>query len=87
MVNPVLEPAAQAFGEANANPPFLFDLGPVEGRKVLDEVQNPEIEVPGTVKEPLTTPVGPTGTVSLTVFKPVGSASPPPVIFYIHGAG
>jgi acetyl esterase len=29
MVNPVLEPAAQAFAEANANPPFLFDLGPV----------------------------------------------------------
>ena len=28
----VLEPAAQAFVEATANPPYLFDLGPVEGR-------------------------------------------------------
>jgi acetyl esterase len=29
---PVLEPAAQAFAEATANPPYLFDLGPAEGR-------------------------------------------------------
>ncbi len=87
MEKPVLETAAQAFAEANANPPFLFDLGPAEGRKVLDGVQSPEIEVPGTVKESLTAPVGPTGTVSVTVFRPAGSASPLPVIFYIHGAG
>ncbi|MGW3108188.1 esterase, partial [Streptomyces sp. NPDC001100] len=29
---PVLEPAAQAFAEATANPPYLFDLTPAEGR-------------------------------------------------------
>jgi hypothetical protein len=31
----VLEPAAKAFAEATANPPYLFDLGPVEGRKTV----------------------------------------------------
>ena len=87
MRKPVLEPAAQAFADANANPPFLFDLGPIEGRKVLDDVQTPEIEVPGTERESLTAPVGPTGAVSLTVFRPSGAAPPLPVIFYIHGAG
>ncbi|MEU5892441.1 esterase, partial [Streptomyces sp. NPDC047461] len=43
---PVLEPAAQAFVEATANPPYLFDLGPVEGRKAVDEVQSGEIAKP-----------------------------------------
>ena len=42
----VLEPAAQAFVEATANPPYLFDLGPVEGRKAVDEVQSGEIAKP-----------------------------------------
>ena len=28
---PVLEPAAQEFADATASPPYLFDLGPVEG--------------------------------------------------------
>ncbi|MFD8308694.1 esterase, partial [Streptomyces sp. NPDC059690] len=37
-VKPVLEPAAQAFVEATANPPYLFDLPPAEGRKAVDEV-------------------------------------------------
>ncbi|MFJ1811420.1 esterase, partial [Streptomyces sp. NPDC088157] len=39
---PVLEPAAQAFAEATANPPYLFDLAPAEGRKAVDEVQSGE---------------------------------------------
>ncbi|MEV5667160.1 esterase, partial [Streptomyces flaveolus] len=30
-VQPVLEPAAAAFAEATANPPYLFDLPPAEG--------------------------------------------------------
>ncbi|MGW2384942.1 esterase, partial [Streptomyces sp. NPDC001658] len=37
-IRPVLEPAAQAFVEATANPPYLFDLPPAEGRKAVDEV-------------------------------------------------
>ena len=33
----VLEQAAAEFAAATANPPYLFDLGPVEGRKAVDE--------------------------------------------------
>ena len=42
----VLESAAQEFAEGAANPPYLFDLGPVEGRKVVDDVQAGEIAKP-----------------------------------------
>ncbi len=34
-----LEPPAQAFADAVANPPFITDLGPEKGRETLDEVQ------------------------------------------------
>ncbi|MFB7668770.1 alpha/beta hydrolase [Kitasatospora sp. NPDC056138] len=80
MTEPVLEPAAQAFAEATANPPYLFDLGPIEGRKTVDEVQSPEVEVPGTTKEVLSDP-------AVTVFRPSDATGPLPVILYIHGAG
>ena len=45
-VQPVLEPAAAAFAEATANPPYLFDLAPAEGRKAVDEVQSGESPKP-----------------------------------------
>ena len=48
---PVLEPEAQAFVEATANPPYLFDLGPVDGRKAVDEVQSGEIAKPAVDEE------------------------------------
>ena len=80
MNTPVLEPAAQAFVEATASPPYLFDLGPVEGRKVVDEVQTPEIAVPGTSRQSLDEP-------AITIFRPDGVTGPLPVILYIHGAG
>ncbi|GHK00184.1 hypothetical protein SY2F82_19810 [Streptomyces sp. Y2F8-2] len=37
-VKPVPEAAAQAFADATANPPFLHDIDPVEGRKAVDSV-------------------------------------------------
>ena len=40
----VLEPASQAFVEATANPPFLYELTPAEARKVLDDVQAAPID-------------------------------------------
>ena len=40
----VLEPASQAFVEATANPPFLYELTPAEARAVLDDVQAAPIE-------------------------------------------
>ncbi|MEU1474132.1 alpha/beta hydrolase [Streptomyces sp. NPDC005760] len=86
-VRPVLEPAAQAFAEATANPPYLFDLGPAEGRKAVDEVQSGEIEKPAVDEEWVTVQGGPTGSVRARIVKPAGATGPLPVVIYLHGAG
>ena len=84
---PVLEPAAQAFVEATANPPYLFDLGPVEGRKTVDEVQSGDIAKPAVDEEWITVAGGPTGSVRARIVRPAGARGTLPVILYIHGAG
>lgn len=84
---PVLEPAAQAFVEATANPPYLFDLGPVEGRKTVDEVQAGDIAKPAVDEEWVTVTGGPTGEVRARIVRPAGVEGTLPVIVYIHGAG
>ncbi|MFG2970569.1 alpha/beta hydrolase [Streptomyces sp. NPDC048288] len=86
-VTPVLEPAAQAFVEATANPPYLFDLAPADGRKAVDEVQSGEIARPAVDEEWITVSGGPTGSVRARIVKPAGATGPLPVIIYIHGAG
>ncbi|WP_326574468.1 alpha/beta hydrolase [Streptomyces sp. NBC_00481] len=84
---PVLEPAAAEFAAATANPPYLFDLGPVEGRKTVDEVQSGDIGKPAVDEEWVTVPGGPTGEVKARIVRPVGAKGVLPVILYIHGAG
>ncbi|MEU9213755.1 alpha/beta hydrolase [Streptomyces sp. NPDC048415] len=86
-VQPVLEPAAAAFVAATANPPYLFDLGPVEGRKAVEEVQSGDIETPQVDEEWITVSGGPTGSVRARIVKPAGAEGTLPVILYIHGAG
>ena len=86
-VRPVLEPEAQAFVEATANPPYLFDLGPVEGRKAVDEVQSGEIDKPAIDEEWITVTGGPTGSVRVRIVRPAGVTGVLPVILFIHGAG
>ncbi|MFI6401923.1 alpha/beta hydrolase [Streptomyces sp. NPDC050548] len=86
-LKPVLEPAAQAFAEATANPPYLFDLTPAEGRKAVDEVQSGDITKPAVDGEWATVPGGPTGQVRTRIVRPAGVTGPLPVIIYIHGAG
>ena len=83
----VLEPAAQEFAAATADPPYLFDLGPVEGRKTVDEVQSGEIDKPDVQVEDTTVPGGPSGEVSIRILRPKGATSDLPVILYTHGAG
>jgi acetyl esterase len=83
----VLEPAAQTFADANANPPFLHELAPVEGRKTVDEVQSGEIAKPDADIEDLSVPGGPSGDVSVRIVRPVGATGSLPVILYIHGGG
>ncbi|MEU1216076.1 alpha/beta hydrolase [Streptomyces sp. NPDC005791] len=86
-VQPVLEPAAAAFAEATANPPYLFDLPPAEGRKAVDDVQSGDIAQPDVDEEWITVPGGPTGSVRARIVKPAGAEGVLPVILYIHGAG
>ncbi|MER5547258.1 alpha/beta hydrolase [Streptomyces sp. NPDC002589] len=84
---PVLEPAAAAFAEATANPPYLFDLDPVEGRKAVNEVQSGEISKPEIAEEWVTVSGGPTGSVKARIVRPADAPGVLPVIIYIHGAG
>jgi acetyl esterase len=83
----VLEPAAQDFADATANPPYLFDLGPDKGRETVDEVQSGEIDRPEVEIEDRTVPGGPGGDVSVRIMRPQGTTSALPVIVYTHGAG
>jgi len=83
----VLEPAAQEFADATATPPYLFDLGPMEGRKVVDEVQSGEIAKPDVEIQDTSVPGGPSGDVSIRILRPGGAAGALPVILYSHGAG
>jgi acetyl esterase/lipase len=86
-VQPVLEPAAVAFAAATANPPYLFDLPPADGRKAVDEVQSGDIAKPEIDEEWITVEGGPTGSVRARVVKPADASGTLPVILYIHGAG
>ena len=84
----VLESPAQEFADATANPPYLPDLGPIEGRKTVDEVQNGEgVQMPDVDVEDTTVPGGPSGEVSVQILRPKGAEGSLPVILYIHGAG
>jgi acetyl esterase/lipase len=87
MSDVVLEPAAAEFAAATANPPYLFDLGPAQGRTVVDEVQSGQITKPEVDVEDVVVPGGPSGTVSVRILRPRGAAGALPVILYIHGAG
>jgi len=83
----VLEPAAQAFADATADPPYLFELGLVEGRKTFDEVQKGQIDKPNVGIEDTTVLGGPSGEVSARIMRSRGATGPLPVVIYIHGAG
>lgn len=84
----MLEPAAAAFAEATANPPYLFELAPADGRKAVDEVQSGDgVAKPEIDEEWITVKGGPTGDVRARIVKPAGATGTLPVILYIHGAG
>ncbi|GAA1509720.1 alpha/beta hydrolase [Kribbella lupini] len=79
----VLEPAAQAFADATAQPPFLFQLDPADGRKLVDEVQTTDYPKLGVDEEWITVADG----TKARIVKPAGTTDELPVILYIHGAG
>src|ERR671930_1174793 len=79
----VLEPAAQAFADATATPPFLFQVPPEEGRKLVDEVQTTDYPKLDVDEEWVTAADG----TKAHIVKPAGATGVLPVILYIHGAG
>jgi acetyl esterase/lipase len=83
----LLEPAALAFADSTSSPPFLFELGPEQGRAALDELQSGAISKPEADITDLTVPGGPNGDVAVRIVKPVGTSGPLPVVLFIHGAG
>ncbi|ATZ22400.1 Carboxylesterase NlhH [Streptomyces lavendulae subsp. lavendulae] len=85
---PVLEGAAQAFADATAKPPFLYEIPVAEGRKAVDGVQSGEgFALPPVDDEWTVVPGGPTGEVRTRIVRPRGATGTLPVILYIHGAG
>jgi acetyl esterase/lipase len=84
---PVLEPAAESFVEATAKHPFIFELPPAEGRKLLDDLQSGRIAEPEIDEEWVTVEGGPTGKVEARIVKPRHATGTLPVVLYIHGAG
>ncbi|WP_371526002.1 alpha/beta hydrolase [Streptomyces sp. NBC_01283] len=85
---PTLEPAAQAFADATAQPPFLYQIPVADGRKAVDGVQSGEgVPLPAVDEEWITVHGGPTGDVRARIIRPRGATGPLPVVLYIHGAG
>jgi acetyl esterase/lipase len=82
----VLESASQAFVEATANPPQLYELSPDEARKVLDDVQAAPIDKLPADEEWVTV-LAEVGQVRVRIVKPLGATDPLPAVLYMHGGG
>jgi acetyl esterase/lipase len=82
----VLEPASQAFVEATATPPFLYELTPDEARKVLDDVQAAPIDKLPVDERWIIVPAD-VGDVQVRIVRPAGVEGTLPVILYMHGGG
>ncbi|SCG77392.1 alpha/beta hydrolase [Micromonospora humi] len=86
MADIVLEPAAQEFAEVTAKPPYLYELTPVEARKVLDDVQADPVDAPAVDDRWVTVPAA-VGDVRVRIVRPQGSTGVLPVVLYVHGGG
>src|ERR1700733_15065843 len=86
-IKPILEAAGQEFAASTANPPFLFDLPVAEGRKTVDSVQDGDIPAPPCDVTDLKVAGGPSGEVSIKIFRPQGASGVLPVVLFTHGAG
>jgi len=82
----VLEPASQAFVEATAAPPSLYQLTPAEARKVLDDVQAAPIAKLPVESRWVTVPAD-VGDVRVRIIRPPDVAGTLPATLYMHGGG
>ena len=84
----VLDPLVQRLVDASAAPPYLHQLGPVDGRQALLEMQGHAPDDFAVDAEFGVAPVGPSGLVGFWLFRPTRPARPTgplPVVVYLHG--
>jgi len=85
----ILEAKTQAFIDAlsaQGGKP-IYELSYDEARKVLEDAQAGNVTpLPADVEEKVL-PVGPTGQVSVRIYRPKGTKAPLPVVMYFHGGG
>jgi len=85
----ILEAKTQAFIDAlsaQGGKP-IYELSYEEARKVLEDAQGGHVTaLPADVEEKVL-PVGPTGQVSVRIYRPKGAKAPLPVVMYFHGGG
>jgi Esterase/lipase len=86
---PVLEPKTQAFIDAvnaQGGKP-LYELSYADARQVLEDAQAvPVKKLPADIEDKVL-PVGPTGEVSVTIYRPKDARGLLPVVMYFHGGG
>lgn len=86
---PILEPTTQAFIdslEASGGKP-IYTLPYADARKVLEDAQAINVKkLPADIEEKVF-PVGPTGEVSVRIYRPPNAKGPLPVVMYFHGGG
>ena len=85
----MLEPKTQAFIEAldAEGGRRIYELSYGDARKVLEDAQAGNVTtLPADVEDEVL-PVGPTGEVSVRIYRPKGAKGPLPVVMYFHGGG
>jgi acetyl esterase len=86
---PILEPKAQALIDAlnaQGGKP-LYELSYADARKVLEDAQAaPVTKLPAEIEDKVL-PVGPSGEISVRIYRPEGAKGLLPVVMYFHGGG
>ena len=86
---PILEPTTQAFVDslaAQKGKP-IYELSYKDARKVLEDAQaKPVAKLPADIEDKVL-PAGPTGEVSVRIYRPQNAKSPLPTVMYFHGGG
>lgn len=86
---PVVERDAQEFLDALAaqGGKPIYELSYADARKVLEDAQaGDEHKLPAEIDD-WVFPVGPTGKVSVRIFRPMGATGSLPAVMYFHGGG
>lgn len=65
----------------------LYELSPAEARELLLTVQDIDVTKSPVDIEDKSIPVGPNGSVSISIYRPKGSTENLPVIMFFHGGG